>query len=172
MANVLPVYNKGKVAIAFLGQNLSLGLSADTFLTVTDTSDRVSMSVGADGGIAKSVMTDKSATAELVLQQNSQTNIMLSAVCAYEDENDELIQGTMTVFDPSGGAIEALRSCHIQRRADTTFGADSEAGDKTWTFGVGERKSLTVGEVENISDLDATILNAAGSAADTITNSA
>lgn len=130
MSSKLPVYSSRQVELAFLGQNIT-GV-ADNFASVEANSDFTNEDVGGFGEVGISVSPDQTGMFELTLQQTSLTNKFLANVINVQRVTGEIYRGSLTLSDPSGGALVQLRDCHIKK--GPTLGFGSQAQDRTWTI--------------------------------------
>jgi len=130
MSSQLPVYVSRQVELSFLEQSIT-GV-ADSFASIEQNSDFTNEDVGAFGEVGISVSPDQTGMFELTLQQTSLTNKFLSNVINAQRLSGGLYRGSMTLSDPSGGALVQLRNCHIKKGPTLGFGA--QAQDRTWTL--------------------------------------
>ena len=130
MSSILPVYVSRQVELSFLEQSIT-GV-ADNFASIEQNSDFTDEAVGGFGEVGISVSPDQTGMFELTLQQTSLTNKFLSGVINAQRLSGGLYRGSMTLSDPSGGALVQLRNCHIKK--GPTLGFGSQAQDRTWTL--------------------------------------
>ena len=116
--------------ISFLEQSIT-GV-ADNFASIEQNSDFTDEAVGGFGEVGVSISPDHTGMFELTLQQTSLTNKFLSNVIILQRLNKTLYRGSLTLKDPSGGALVQLRDCHIKKAP--TLGFSSQMQDRTWTI--------------------------------------
>ena len=130
MSSLLPVYSSREVTLTFLEQSIT-GV-ADNFASIEQNSDFTDEAVGGFGEVGISISPDRTGMFELTLQQTSLTNKFLSGVINAQRLSKGLYRGSMTLKDPSGGALVQLSNCHIKK--GPTLGFGSQAQDRTWTI--------------------------------------
>ena len=109
----LPVYSSKNVKVAFLGFTID-GLSPDSFVEFSLSSDLTDEEVGADGSVSVSISPDETGTCTISLQQNSPSNIFLSGILARQRSLGKLATGALTIVDPSGSVVATLSQAHIK----------------------------------------------------------
>ena len=119
-------YNVAGVEIAVTG------LADGTSIEASRNTPNMSHKVGTDGKVSKTKMVDKTGNIAFTLFQNSTTNIEFSIMQAVQDETDELIEGDLVLFDPSGGAIVRGQGCVLMETPNVAFGDEDQ--NRTWTF--------------------------------------
>lgn len=93
MATRVTTYNSKKVTCA-LGSHIVTGFADDSFITVEEAGDGVSVVSGADGELARSIDPSELFNIKITVQQQSRTNAFLNKMY-YADKNNEA--GTFSV---------------------------------------------------------------------------
>lgn len=114
------------------------GKAADSFFSVTNTADMVSMVVGADGNISHVISQDESGNFSVVIKRGGRTNQVLSIL--YRAQRlmgaGQLPPFTFSVAVRDNNATPPTThngfNCLIVRQPDDTFGASD--GEITWGF--------------------------------------
>lgn len=123
-------YDPALVTITF--GNFDLGGFADgTFITVTRNNDIFSLTVGADGEGTRTKSNDRSGRFELVLQQSSPSNDILSEIAVQDEQSNGGVR-PMQVKDNNGTSLSSGESVWIVKRPDSPFGKETD--NRTWTF--------------------------------------
>lgn len=129
----LPVFSAKNVKVAYLGYTLD-GLSPDSFVEFSLSTNLTDEEVGADGSVSISMSPDETGTCTISLQQNSPSNIFLSGLLARQRVEGKLASGALSILDPSGSVVAVLSKAHI--KTAPTIGLGSTATGKThdWVF--------------------------------------
>ena len=128
------LYESAGVSVTWYGLNLSEGWGEDTFLTITQNSERITYKAGADGNYTFSKRADKGCTISLVLSQVSPVNQKIAAIAAGQD----LIGGSIpiapfTIVDATGDSAHFIAlNAVLTEVSDIEFGAES--GERTYTW--------------------------------------
>lgn len=93
MATRVTTYNSKKVTCA-LGSHIVTGFADDSFITIEEAGDGVSVVSGADGELARSIDPSELFNIKITVQQQSRTNAFLNKMY-YADKNNEA--GTFSV---------------------------------------------------------------------------
>lgn len=125
------VYSPKKVAVDIAGVSVE-GYSDGTFIEANRNTPNTTQVVGADGKVGLSYSADNTGTVTLTLQQNSPTNLMLSAIQNLQDVRQTVLRFPISVMDPSGGFLMVATNCHILQAPPASLGAELES--KSWEF--------------------------------------
>lgn len=131
MSNIR-TYSPENVTVNWGGKFNFTGFADGTFITMTRSTPRTDVVVGAKGDNAITKSANYSGTVEVTLLQNSPTNEYLTYIMNVEDTSGELTRAPIEVIDPSGAVLSIAQRCHIQEPAPTTLGDGQNA--KTWVF--------------------------------------
>lgn len=130
----LEVYSSRDVQVAWAGIAFS-GFASDSFVGIEPNADLTDEEVGADGQLATSINPDRTGTVTIALQQNSQTNLVLSGVLHDQMyKGRKFRKGDLTVADPSGSVLAYLKGAYIKTRPSISLGSTSTGNSYTWTF--------------------------------------
>lgn len=127
-------YDPQKVIATFKGSRLT-GFAPGTFITLKRNSDTFTLQVGSDGEVARSASADRSAECEIVLQQTSQSNDILSSA-AELDELTKLGTGAFMLKDAGGTTLVSCPDAWVKKPTDIEFG--NELSDRTWVLVLGK----------------------------------
>lgn len=134
MSNALPVYSAREVAVAWGLVNFE-GFSEDSIVTFAYNSELTSEMVSADGKLATSVTPDRTGTVTVEVMQTSETNIILSALLAEQNNSDdtsEIYKSDFSVSDPSGSVLCIGRNAYMKKPPE--IGLSVETNTYEWTF--------------------------------------
>lgn len=125
---MLKTYSSKKVIIS-LGAHMVTGLGEDSFVTIASAGDGVTMKVGCDGEICRSVSPNNCYTIKMDLLQYSPTNSWLQ-----NQHNKDQADGSGTfpiiVKDLTGGLLFASEEAWTTKPAERAYG--KEAGTRSW----------------------------------------
>ena len=141
----LPVFSSDNVKITWQGITFE-GLAPDTFLEFERNVAVASTSIGSDGKPNKSLLVDKSGPITITFQPNSLTNGILSGINDISEQNGVLVQGPMTVLDPSGTVLAVFEDCHIQELPTVTVGNDNSDQTRAWVFYCTKMRFISVSD--------------------------
>ena len=114
---------------------LITGRAADSFVTGTQTTDSMSLTVGADGEVVANVSFDKTGSLTISLMASSLNNLAFSAAHALLTNSIAPVFFTfpVTVKDPNAkGDLVTGANCNFQRAPDYTRGAAE--GTNSWVL--------------------------------------
>lgn len=111
------------------------GFAPDSFLRIQRTSALITPVVGAGGQVALTRNADRTGTIEIELMQTAQSNLLLAAIQAKQDdmELEEDISSNFVIYDPSGSVLATGVNAWLQELPQVELGRDQNS--KTWIFG-------------------------------------
>ena len=136
-------YSSNDVSIAWNGFPFS-GFAPDSFLTFSRSVDATDEEIGADRGLAISRNADISGTAELMLQQGTDTESVLTGVMAYDDANNTITSGTLLVSDASGSVLAEFKGSHIKSKGEVDLGSTATGKTRSFVFFVSEMRHISL----------------------------
>ena len=129
----LPVYSSRDVNISFASQVLD-GLTPDSFITFSRTSDLTDEEIGGDGSLSISKLPDRTGTCTISLQQQSFANKFLAGVIREQEGGSALYIGSIEIRDPSGSLLADLSGCHIKTAPEVGYGSSATGSGRSWVF--------------------------------------
>lgn len=139
----LPVYSAREVQVTW-GFPFD-GFSGDNIVKMAYNSDLTSEIVSADGKLATSVTPDRTGTVTVELMATSETNQILSALLAYQNnqsDTSDILKADFAVADPSGSVICIARQAYMKKAPEVGLGI--ETGTYEWTFYTEKLEYLSV----------------------------
>ena len=127
------VYSSRNVNVAFDGVPIE-GLAEDTFIKLQRSEDITDEEVGADGKLSISKLPNRTGTIEVTLQQQSPSNHFFAELLREQDIVNGILQGDLTITDPSGSILSNTRNCHIKTAPEVMLGSTATGQTRTWTF--------------------------------------
>lgn len=121
-------YDPALVTVSYGGNDIN-GFADGTFVTVTRNSDIFTLTVGSDGEATRTKSNDRSGRIEIVLQQSSPSNDILSAI-AVADELSNSGVNPIQVKDNNGTSLASGESAWIVKRPDSPYGKETD--NRTW----------------------------------------
>lgn len=121
-------YDPKEVSV-IVGGRIIEGFADGQFINATRNNDQFAINMGADGSGARAKSNDRSGRVEMVLQQTSPSNDVLSAFAA----SDELSNGgvvSVIVRDALGTTLIAAETAWIVKYPDAPFSKSVE--NRTW----------------------------------------
>lgn len=132
-------YAPREISISIAGAIIS-GFAEDTFVIIDRTNDAFTMQTGADGGVSRTAVADRSGTIVLTLKQTSASNDVLSAL-QVADELTLSAKFPVQVEDSNGTSIYIGADAWIMKMATAEFAATE--GTREWTIQVADLTSFT-----------------------------
>lgn len=123
-------YAAEKVVVVWRGHTFS-GYAPGTFVKVARAVDGFKKTVGADGSVARSRMSDKSGEITLTLMHTSPSNDFM-ATSAQEDEDFGTAVGPLMVKDLLGNMLHMAQNAWIRKQPDDERGP--EVGETEWVL--------------------------------------
>ena len=151
MAN--KTYSSRKLSVVWAGFNFTGSLADDNSVVFGRRGDRISTSTGQGGGYSVSKLPDRSGTITLTLQQGSDGDTLLSAVCAAEDLSEQLVASPAVIIANDGSALAYAKGVRIMTSPEVTYGIDAGANSRVWVLDVEELQRISA----PIDATDATI---------------
>jgi len=150
----LPIYSSKEVKINWAGASIT-GLASDSFVSFSYNSDLTDEKIGADGLVEISVNPDSSGTCSLTLLQEGEGNYVMSGALHALKTFGKVVQGTLTISDPSGSVLAVLRKAHLKTGPEMALGSTTQ--ERTWTFFVEQMvfASVPTDIAKNMPDDDA-----------------
>jgi len=124
----MATYDPQKVSLSVAGNTIT-GYAAGTFIKATRNEDGWMLTIGADGGGARTRNANKSGRVEITLLASSPSNDVLQAQ-AIVDELEATGVGPLLVKDGSGTAVASAGNSWIVKHPDLERG--KELGEITW----------------------------------------
>ncbi len=121
-------YDAKQVSI-IVGVSPLVGLADGSFVTVRRNSDAFNLQIGADGEGVRSKTNDRSGQIEVVLQQGSDSNDLLSELALADEVSNGGVVPVL-VKDNLGNSLYAAESAWIRKVPDSEFAKDT--GSRTW----------------------------------------
>ena len=119
-------YSLGRVVIAINGVPIQGDAADGDKITIVDTNDRWSETIGADGAFTRNEILDTSADITLNLTYGSPYSLILSGLLLL-DSTTGFGAFAMSIVDLDGGYNFNSARCYIKRRPDRAFGQESGA---------------------------------------------
>lgn len=132
MSDILNTYSPRQVSVNWGGEIPIKHFAEGTAIEVARNVDNSDQSIGMQGDVAHTFMADKTGTVSFTILQTGETNRILSAVQALQDESDDLFRADLLIVDKSGSFICIAEACHIKTTPSYSLG-DSQSS-KTWVF--------------------------------------
>lgn len=129
----LPVYSAREVRVIW-GFPMD-GFSGDNIVKMSYNSDLTTETVSADGKLATSVTPDRTGTITVELMATSESNRILSALLAYQNNQPNtaaILKTDFAVLDPSGSVLCYARQAYLKKAPEVGLGV--ETGTYEWTF--------------------------------------
>lgn len=121
-----------------VGAVINLGAGAavsEEGITISQSGDKNTMTVGADGEGMHSLHADKSGTLAVRLLKTSPTNAKLMALYAVQSLSSAVWgQNVITVTNPQIGDVTTCRGVAFKKKPDMSYAKDG--GTYEWTFDV------------------------------------
>lgn len=117
-------YDPALVVLTVDGQDIS-GFADGTFVLASRNNDLFTLTVGADGEATRSKSNDLSGRITVTLQQTSISNDIFSAL-ADADELSNQGSFPIQVKDASGNTLSSAETAWVVKKADATFGKETE----------------------------------------------
>lgn len=165
MSTSLPTYSSRDVQVSFAGQAIT-SLAPDSFITFSLNSPITDTEVGADGSISISYSPDETGSCTISVQQNSPSDLFLSAVLAGQRQQRKLVKADISINDPAGSILAYLGTCHIQEAPEVSLGSTASGATRDYVFFVEQLHFGAFGQ----SGLEADIVSAATTAAGIVLN--
>lgn len=141
MSKEIFTYSAEEVAVIVGGVRIT-GYADGTFITVRRDEQAYNKVTGADGKTSRARTANRSGQVEMVLQQTSPGNDVLSGLMLADEAGD---QGVVPVLvkDGSGNTRHFAASAWVQQKPDEAFGKQIE--NRTWIIDCGRIDSFVGG---------------------------